>query len=212
MSGEAGTNDLTAKGRSAMSEVAWLLAGLAFLWPAPLNGFPFVFYDMISYVSGANFFAHAFFDTPLEWTEIPRSMGRSVYYGAFLWLSYEAVGFWAAAALTIAYVRDASLDVAHARAAGIFRRWGRGDRAATGRLALGIGLRAITRAVAAGDATFGDVVTAVLHDHGVAHAVLAPPFAVGRFRRDDVGTEDRECAGEDQDDDRDPSSHHFAGQ
>lgn len=83
--------------RHSTVRASWLLAGFGFLWPALLNGFPFLYYDVIGYLGGANLFAHAFFAAPIEWPQIPRIVGRSVYYGAFLLLSLKAGGFWVAA-------------------------------------------------------------------------------------------------------------------
>ncbi|WP_139139439.1 hypothetical protein [Sphingobium phenoxybenzoativorans] len=79
-----------------------LLAGLAFLWPALVNGMPFLFYDTPGYLGGANALAHGLFGAKLDWTAAPVMLGRSIYYGSFLYLSLALAGFWPAAILQAA--------------------------------------------------------------------------------------------------------------
>jgi hypothetical protein len=74
-----------------------LLAALVFLWPALLNGMPFLFYDTPGYLGGANALAHGLFGAKLEWTAAPVMLGRSIYYGSFLYVSQLFAGFWPAA-------------------------------------------------------------------------------------------------------------------
>lgn len=74
-----------------------LLAGFAFLWPAVMNGMPFLFYDTPGYLGGANALAHGLWDAPLDWTAAPVMLGRSIYYGTFLYISLLTGSFWPAA-------------------------------------------------------------------------------------------------------------------
>ena len=79
-----------------------LLAALAFLWPALVNGMPFLFYDTPGYLGGANALAHGLFGAPLDWKAAPVMLGRSIYYGSFLYGSLAVAGFWPAAILQAA--------------------------------------------------------------------------------------------------------------
>jgi hypothetical protein len=74
-----------------------LLAALVFIWPAIFNGMPFLFYDTPGYLGGANALAHGLFGAPLDWTASPVMLGRSIYYGSFLYLSLALGSFWPAA-------------------------------------------------------------------------------------------------------------------
>ena len=80
-----------------------LLAALAFLWPALVNGMPFLFYDTPGYLGGANALAHGLFGGPLDWKAAPVMLGRSIYYGSFLYGSLAVAGFWPAAILQAAF-------------------------------------------------------------------------------------------------------------
>lgn len=75
----------------------WLLAAAALLWPALLNGMPFLFYDTPGYLGGANALMHGLTGSPLTWTAAPVMLGRSIYYGIFLYASLATGGFWLAA-------------------------------------------------------------------------------------------------------------------
>lgn len=79
-----------------------LLAALIFLWPALVNGMPFLFYDTPGYLGGANALAHGLFGAPLDWKAAPVMLGRSIYYGSFLYGSLAIAGFWPAAILQAA--------------------------------------------------------------------------------------------------------------
>jgi len=97
-------------------------ASLALLWPAFINGQPFIFDDTTNYVRGADAAAYRLTGIDTAWThefvarygeldtlaarnrtprataDLPVTLsGRSVYYGALLYLSQAVDGFWLAA-------------------------------------------------------------------------------------------------------------------
>lgn len=71
-----------------------LLASAMLIWPALMNGMPFLFYDTPGYLGGANALAHGLFGVPVEWTAAPVMLGRSIYYGSFLYLGLLSGTFW----------------------------------------------------------------------------------------------------------------------
>jgi hypothetical protein len=75
----------------------WLLAAAVLLWPAILNGMPFLFYDTPGYLGAANALVHGVIGSPVDWTAAPVMLGRSIYYGLFLYGSLALGSFWPAA-------------------------------------------------------------------------------------------------------------------
>jgi hypothetical protein len=89
------------------STAAYVVLVIAFVWPALFNGQPFFFPDTTTYIRGADAGIQAAFGHKSAWSVLPDApkstssiddktvlTGRSVYYGALLYLGDLTYGFW----------------------------------------------------------------------------------------------------------------------